>query len=278
MAACLLLSITCARAADTHPPFASPATNTHIPGKFVWFELLSSDPPAAQHFYASVFGWRFEPLTGKAEGYTVVRNEERPIAGLVRPSAAREPASARWLVFVSTADLKRTLKRLQDDDAQVLVPATNIGERGPHAIVRDEQGALLGVLQSASGDRPDDPVAPGDFIWVDLYARNPASAAASSSVLGLEANRVDGAREERVLSSMGFARAGILPLPDASREPGWLAYVQVEDVPATMARVRAAGGTVLREPGADVEAGQYAVFADPQGAILGVIRYAGGQP
>jgi len=46
-------------------------------------------------------------------------------------------------------------------------------------------------------------------------------------------------------------------------------------VPTTLARVRAAGGRVLREPDPAILGGQFAVFADPQGGILGVLHWSG---
>jgi hypothetical protein len=75
----------------------------------------------------------------------------------------------------------------------------------------------------------------------------------------------------------GHARAGVLPLPPEGRESGWLPYVQVDDVAATVAKVRAAGGRVLREPDAAVLDGRLAVIADPHGAVLGLIHWQDGE-
>jgi predicted enzyme related to lactoylglutathione lyase len=52
--------------------------------------------------------------------------------------------------------------------------------------------------------------------------------------------------------------------------PAWNTYVSVESADATMARVQAAGGTVLLEPMDVGDAGRMAVFADPEGAALRV--------
>jgi predicted enzyme related to lactoylglutathione lyase len=46
----------------------------------------------------------------------------------------------------------------------------------------------------------------------------------------------------------------------------WNTYVWVDDADETAAKVRAAGGTVLREPMDVGESGRMAVFADPEGA------------
>jgi predicted enzyme related to lactoylglutathione lyase len=48
----------------------------------------------------------------------------------------------------------------------------------------------------------------------------------------------------------------------------WNTYVWVDDADETAAKVRAAGGTVLREPMDVGESGRMAVFADPEGAAF----------
>jgi len=275
LAGCVILSLFCTAAIAALPPVTQPATGKHIAGKFIWFDLATSDPEAAQRFYGQVFGWTFKKTKGTDERYVVIRNEGRPIGGLFRPVMAAEgSAGGRWLSFASTPNIVRSLERMVANGGSVLVPATKVPDRGTHALVRDSQGAIIGLLQSQSGDPPDDPVAPGDFYWVDLYARDPSSAAKSYAELGFEVTRDDVSGDERLLlAANGYARAGILKLPDAAREPGWLAYVQVEDVPSTLKRVLAGGGKVLREPDPAVLNGQFAVIADPQGAVLGVLHW-----
>ena len=48
-----------AGAAPTLPPVTDPPTTVNIPGKFIWFDLVTAEPAAAQAFYGKVFG--FEP-------------------------------------------------------------------------------------------------------------------------------------------------------------------------------------------------------------------------
>ena len=55
-------------------------------------------------------------------------------------------------------------------------PATFAG-RGTHVLWRDPQRAVFGVLKSDSGDPADTPVNDGDFVWLDLLARDPKKAA-----------------------------------------------------------------------------------------------------
>jgi predicted enzyme related to lactoylglutathione lyase len=63
--------------------------------------------------------------------------------------------------------------------------------------------------------------------------------------------------------------AGIGTLPvDAPTQ--WTTYVSVDDPADTVSRVRAAGGTVIAGPVAVPPAGELALIADPQGAVLGL--------
>jgi len=265
-----------AAAAPVMPAIADPATNVSIPGKFVWFDLASGNPVASQKFYGKVFDWKFQSVRGTPEKYAVIRDEGRAIGGVFQskiPSGTA--ASARWLSFVSVGDMDRAIAAMTAGGGQVLLPATTVPGRGTHALVRDSQGAVLGLLKSSSGDRLDEPVATGEFFWVDLYARDPAAAGRAYQQLGYAVTSDDVSGDDRILlSNKGYARAGILRLPAEGREPGWLPYVQVDDVPTTLARVRAAGGKVLREPDAAILGGQFAVFADPLGGVLGVLHWS----
>jgi uncharacterized protein len=267
--------VAAASSAPVMPSIADPPTHTPIPGKFVWFDLATSDTAASQRFYAKVFDWKFQQLRGTQERYAVIRSEGRPIGGVFRPrTPAKGAVGARWLSVVSVANMDRTVAAMTAGGAEVLLPATVVQGFGTRALMRDSQGAIIGLLQSSSGDRKDAPVETGEFFWVDLYARDPAAAARVYQQLGYEVSSDEVSGDDRlVLSAHGYARAGILRLPAEGREPGWLPYVQVDDVPATLARVRAAGGKVLREPDPAILGGQLAVFADPLGGVLGILHW-----
>lgn len=275
LVACAVLTRPVMAATPVMPAITNPATNVQIPGKFVWFDLATSDTEASQKFYRDVFGWEIQHMRGTPDRYAVIRNEGKAIGGMfgqkVPEGAAR---GARWLPFASVANMDRAIGMMTAGGGQVLVPSTQVPGRGTHALLRDSQGAIIGLLQSSTGDPPDVPVATGNFFWVDLYARDPAAAARAYKELGFEITPDEVSGDSRLLlSAKGYARAGIVKLPPEGREPGWLAYVQVDDVPATLARVRAAGGTVLREPDPAILDGQIAVFADSLGGVLGVIHW-----
>jgi predicted enzyme related to lactoylglutathione lyase len=78
----------------------------------------------------------------------------------------------------------------------------------------------------------------------------------------------------------GQPSGGMFPAKDGSafgERPCWLAYIMVDDVDATAAKVEGLGGTVLEPPGDIPDVGRIAVIADPQGAPVALITPANGR-
>ena len=67
----------------------------------------------------------------------------------------------------------------------------------------------------------------------------------------------------------GMPVSGLMAFPEGACEvgarPGWIGYVRVDDVEAFAARVKAAGGAILRDL-TSLPFGRIAIVADPQGA------------
>ena len=62
--------------------------------------------------------------------------------------------------------------------------------------------------------------------------------------------------------------------PEAAGAPtAWTIYVTVDDVDESVAKVEAAGGTVLHGPFDVPTVGRFAVIRDPTGGVLGIATY-----
>ena len=48
------------------PPLNDPAADEHLPGKFVWADLFTSDLPGARRFYGELFGWESADLSERS--------------------------------------------------------------------------------------------------------------------------------------------------------------------------------------------------------------------
>ena len=60
---------------------------------------------------------------------------------------------------------------------RVLAAPRTLPKRGEQAVFADGEGALFGVMKSASGDPPDFMADPGDWIWIQLLSRDAKKAA-----------------------------------------------------------------------------------------------------
>ena len=273
--AALLVSLaTSAAASDLGPDGI--AGERH-PGKFVWFDLATEDPAAARAFYAAVFGWRFHPADGAPAGYEIIEGRAGKIGGMfkrVRPQGAS--VGARWISLISVADAARAADFVKRNGGEVIVPPATIAGRGTHAVFRDTQGAVFGVIAASGGDPADDPVLDGEIFWVDLFARAPETAAQFyAGLAGYEATQAttESGRKRWLLATGEVARAGIVPMPPGKNGPGWMPYVLVSDVAETLRRAVAAGGKVVVAPRADLLDRNIAVIADPLGGTIGIVNW-----
>jgi predicted enzyme related to lactoylglutathione lyase len=116
------------------------------PGCPIWHELTSPDLPAATAFYRDVLGvaWESMPMeTG--DDYTCLVVDGRAVAGASPPQMQGLPP--RWDVYVNVEDCDATLARAVGLGAEPLVPAYDLAGIGRTAMLRDPQGALMGLLQ-----------------------------------------------------------------------------------------------------------------------------------
>jgi hypothetical protein len=68
------------------------------------------------------------------------------------------------------------------------------------------------------------------------------------------------------LRGRDVAGIGTMPTPDAP--PAWVMEIRVDDLPATVTKVREAGGVVLQENVDFTPVGRLGVFQDPRGAVF----------
>jgi predicted enzyme related to lactoylglutathione lyase len=140
---------------------------------------------------------------------------------------------------------------------------------------------MFAKLASVPEHQPDEGVRmssqdryiPGVPCWIDTTQPDPGAAAAFyGDLFGWEVEDIM-PPESPGRYYIGRIRGGDVAAVGSQPEGGppaatWNTYVWVEDADETAARVRAAGGTVLREPVDVGDSGRMAVFADPAGAAF----------
>lgn len=261
------------------PPLLQPATGEHHPGKVIWADLVTPDLNQAEHFYAGLFGWTFQSVVGDSNYAVALMNGEAVGGLLQRTNPAREHRQPAWLTFISVGDVDAVKRTAVAHGARVLAEPKTYAQRGRQAVFADADGAVFAVLASSSGDPPEELAAPGEWLWSSLLVKNVDQETAFYHALFAYDNfdlPSDDQSKHVILSSGGFARAGVSALPGDSvrRHPHWLNFVRVEDAEASSAKAVQLGGRVLVEPRVDRHGGKLAVVADPSGAPLGLMEWS----
>lgn len=121
---------------------------------------------------------------------------------------------------------------------------------------------------------------PGKFVWADLVTDDAAAARRFYGRLFGWTFQDKGiytiaSNEERPLCGI-LQRSRPADRPDA--RPRWLGYLSVPSVSRAESAITKAGGRVLVPPQKLPRRGEQAVFADPEGAVFGVVKSSSGDP
>lgn len=250
----------------------------HLFGKVVWYELRTRQPARAREFYAELVGWsvRESPTPGGEGSYVMFAAGERTLAGIspLREDEAGTPPS--WLPYVSVEDVDATAARAEAGGGRVLVPPMDVFGMLRLTVIADPQGGVIAAMRSAESDPPDEDQGPGGFVWTEYFSPDvPASLAFYRAVFGWDVQEMAmPAGTYHVLVSCGKPRAGLMAAPTPEVPPSWLPYVGVADVDATVALATARGAEVCSPPMDIPEIGRFAVLADPEGAVIAVMKPA----
>ena len=124
----------------------------------------------------------------------------------------------------------------------------------------------------------DDFTTHGAFSWNELMTSDTAAAKKFySSLFGWDIKDMDmGDMTYSVVRNRGNETAGMMAIPAEAHgaPPHWGAFVTVDDVDQTAAKVEALGGKILVPPRDVPGVGRFFLFQDPQGATLSAITYA----
>jgi predicted enzyme related to lactoylglutathione lyase len=255
------------------PRVTSPSSGKHQYGKFVWFDLATSDVAAAKGFYGPLFGWTFSDLAEGHDRYTVIENRYQMIGGIFdteHPDV--EGGAALWIGSISVPDVSSTTQQTRNAGGTVHDAPYELRDRGITSLVSDPQGATVAFLRSSGGDPPDREPAPGNFAWIELWTPDLAGSLSFYVSLGYTAGglQIRGDEPYRILKVADEPQAGVVELERGDAGAGWLPYVAVDDLAATLEKVVELGGQVVVDPDPEFAEGRAAVIVDPTGAALAV--------
>jgi uncharacterized protein len=247
-------------------------TSADVHGKFLWHELMTTDPNGAGSFYTKVLGWKPQPWD-KDPAYTVLLADKGPAGGAMQlPSGTT--SSPQWLAYVGTPDIGATVAAAERLGGRVVKGATDIPDGGKYAILADPQGATFGIYSPAGdGSGPTN----SEFAWHELATSDYEAAFGFYQALfgweklGLH-DMGPGMGKYLLFGRGGQQTGGMFKRPASMAEswPSWLLYASVPSASKAADAAKAAGGRVVNGPMQVPGGGWIAQLIDPQGAAIAV--------
>jgi hypothetical protein len=248
-------------------------------GRFVWYDLNTSDPDGAIRFYTDVVGWGTSQWPDAPPGmppYTMWQNGEAMIGGVgqLDPQMAAAGVKPHWVGYIGSPNVDATVAQAQKLGAAVVVPPMDIPTVGRFSFMTDPQGAMFGVF-TALDQAPGHEGAPkvGDFSWHELATSDYEAAFAFYSELfdweKGEAMDMGPAGMYQLFCRNGQQLGGLYnKTNDMPGPPAWCYYAMVSDLDSAVSRINTAGGQILVGP-MDVPGGDRIIVGmDPQGAVF----------
>ncbi len=246
-------------------------------GRFVWYELMTSDTPGAIAFYTDVIGWKTQPFEspmGK-EPYTMWVGSQGPLGGVMTlpEDAKKMGVPPNWMAHVEVDDVDATVAAVKAKGGSVHVPPTDIPTIGRFSVIADPQGASLSVFKPVTPMQAHDPTKAGEFTWNELYADDYKTAFAFyGEIFGWkQISEMDmGPAGKYLLYGQGDKQYGgmMSKTPDMKTPPCWVYYIHVDDLDAAVARATAKGAKTLVGPITVPDGTVIAQLTDPQGAVF----------
>lgn len=119
-------------------------------GEFCWNELATTNIKAAKSFYGEVFGWEFVDHPIGDMTYTMVRMNNKEIAGIwAIPADQTQEIPPHWMSYILVDNVEKTLEKARQQGATIVKGSTQVGDFGRLAIMTDPTGASIALWQSA---------------------------------------------------------------------------------------------------------------------------------
>ncbi|HEY0013139.1 MAG TPA: VOC family protein [Allosphingosinicella sp.] len=258
-------------------------------GRFIWYELMTSDQDAAIAFYKEVVGWSAEDMTIPEMGdyrYTILNAPGGTgVGGLALiPDECATFMKPGWFGYVHVADADAAAAAIEAAGGRVLMAPDDIPTVGRFAMVADPTGApfyLLAPLPREDAPPPLPRMSPGNCGWHELHAGDGEAAFAfyAEQFGWAELSRLD-------MGPMGVYRiwgvagsedwsGGMMTKMAQMPAPGWIFYFVVDSVDAAAVRIVEAGGTVTDGPMNVPDGSRIVRGVDPQGAAFALVSPQG---
>lgn len=245
-------------------------------GAPIWYELMTSDPDAAQEFYAKVVGWTVAPsgMEGTGDYRIVSAPDGHPVGGIMK-TPDDVPMPPGWFSYLSVDDVDAKVRQIEKLGGKVHMPPMEIPQVGRFAMVADPQGLVFYVIRGGMEDsKAFDYTAPGHCSWNELVTPDQKGA------LNFYGQAFGWKNVENMpMGEMGVyafidhagTRIGAVMQQQPQWPKRWTYYFRVPSISRAVEVAKAAGGAIHFGP-QEVPGGDHIILgADPQGAAFALV-------
>lgn len=111
-----------------------------------WFEIPTTDLDRAARFYERVLNTKLRRESfGGMDTAVFACDQARGVGGSLMLNPRRKPGADGPVLYLFAPELESSLTRVREAGGEVLMPATDIGEPGFIALLRDTEGNVVGL-------------------------------------------------------------------------------------------------------------------------------------
>jgi predicted enzyme related to lactoylglutathione lyase len=249
---------------------------SEVLGRFVWHELMTSDPQAAAGFYKKVVGWKTQNWD-KDSSYRMFVAKSGPVSGFMQlPEQAKAMgAPPNWMSYIGTPDVDATARRAAELGGRVLREPDDIPGAGRFAVLQDPQNAVFAAYTAPAGAPAMGEPGLGDFSWHELATSDLDGALRFYQALfGWEKTEGMDMGPMGIYQMFGWngkSVGGMYTKPKEMPMPShWLPYAMVADAKRAAAAAQSLGAKIINGPMEVPGGGWIAVGIDLQGAVFAV--------
>ena len=240
-------------------------------GRFVWHDLSTPNPEAAQTFYTQIAHWKTQPSELSSD-YVMWTNNDEPLGGVVALKEEEKAAGIRpqWLPYVCVYDVDACTRQVKSLGGTVRFGPNEVPTVGCWSVISDPFGATIGLYEP-EGKAPGSDGQPrrGEFSWHELMTTDSKAAGEFYRALfgwqKISEFDMGDTGMYHEYGKNGRASVGIFNRSPDMPPPSWWSYIRVDEVKKVVQDVTKLGGTVMREP-QEVPGGDLiAICTDPQG-------------
>ena len=117
-----------------------------------WAENMTNDLEKSKAFYQGLFNWTTSemPLGENGVYHLLGNTPETWCCGMMQITPEMGATPPNWLAYFQVEDLAATIGTASGLGAETVVTTTTIAGGGQFAVIRDPQGAFLGLYQKAT--------------------------------------------------------------------------------------------------------------------------------